>query len=146
MKLRTKFQKWINLTVSSSVKSWKITRSKHESLYLEPSCCFFLCWLVKSASCETPRDNYCSYLCHSTMVMKKKQTLDTCSHLHVVPLERVIKAVSKLAVFRIRLEHHPTGLMREGASRSMAACILCLHYNPHRAWGAALFREVASVS
>lgn len=60
---------------------------------------------MKSASCKTPRDNYYCCLCHSTMVIKKKkkklkkQQLNTRSHLHVAPLERVIKAASKLAVF-----------------------------------------------
>lgn len=61
--------------------------------------CFFYCWQLKSASHETPTNN-CSYLCHGTMVMgkkkKKKKTLDTSFHL--VPQERVIKVVSKLAV------------------------------------------------
>lgn len=54
------------------------------------------------------------------------------------PKERLIKGgLSELPVFGIRLEYNPSSCRlerRAGASRSTATRILCLHYNPHRAW------------
>lgn len=53
----------------------------------------------KAPAAKHPEISYCSYLCHSTLMETPPQkTLDTCFHLHVAPLERVIKAVSKLPV------------------------------------------------